>query len=231
MLTKKGNFRIFWLNTTMCSHKHRFNVGYKTELKIKLTPKHLLPVYVLGPPAPIHLRDEILIEIALLQSFNIITKLSHSNYSSPIFVHRKSPGKLRIPIDLVKVIHLLRPEYLYSNFPISNTTDATNYFAGKCLFCKLICSQAYHCVQLADDLSVLLLALNFACGKIAYNCLAQGLNKSVTGLSSFFKHYLDPSLAANLCTQFVDDFAAGLQILDEMIPALNKFLFVCQHRV
>ena len=41
--------------------KHRFDVGYNTELKIKLTPEHPLPVYVQGPPAPIHLRDEILV--------------------------------------------------------------------------------------------------------------------------------------------------------------------------
>ena len=76
--------------------KYRFDVGYNTELKIKLTPVHPLPVYIQGPPAPIHLGDEILIELALLQYLNIITTLSHSKYSSPIFVHRKSAGKLRI---------------------------------------------------------------------------------------------------------------------------------------
>ena len=134
--------------------KHRFDVGYNTELKIKLTPAHQLPVYVQGPPAPIHLRDEILVELALLQNFNITTTLSHSKYSSPIFVHRKPSGKLRILIDLRRVNHLLRQDYLNSNFPISNMTDATNHFAGKKLFCKLDCSQAYHCVQMADDLSV-----------------------------------------------------------------------------
>ena len=83
--------------------KHRFDVGYNTELKIKLTPEHPLRVYVQGPPAPIQLRDEILVELALLQYFNIITTLSHSKYSSPIFVHRKSSGKLRILTDLRRV--------------------------------------------------------------------------------------------------------------------------------
>ena len=90
--------------------KHRFDVGYNTELKIKLTPEHPLPVYVQGPPAPIRLRDEILVELAFLQYFNIITTHSHSKHSSPIFVHRKSSGKLRIFIDLCCVNHLLRLE-------------------------------------------------------------------------------------------------------------------------
>ena len=200
--------------------KHRLDVSYNTELKFKLTPEHPLPVYVQGPPAPIHLRDEILIELALLQYFNILTTLSHSKYSSPIFVHRKSSGKLRI-IDLRRVNHL-RHDYLNSNFPISNMTDAKNHFAGKSLLCKLDCSQAYHCVQMADDLSVQLLAFNFASRTFAYNCLAQGLNKSVTGFSSFVKHYLDPCLAANVCTQFMDDIAAGVNNFDEIIPALRK---------
>ena len=53
--------------------KHRFDVGYNTELKIQSTPEHPLHVYVQGPPAPIHLRDEILVELALLRYFDIIT--------------------------------------------------------------------------------------------------------------------------------------------------------------
>ena len=203
--------------------KHGFDVGYNTELKIKLLPEHPLPLYVQGPPAPIQLRDEILVELALLQYFDNITTLSHSKYICPLFVHRKSSGKLRILIDLRRVNHLLRHDYLDSNFPISNLTDATNHFAGKNLVCKLDCSQAYRYVQMADDLSFQLLAFNFASRTFAYNCLNQGLNKSVTGFSSFVKNYLDRCLAANVCTQFTDDIDAEMNIFDEMILALRKF--------
>ena len=101
-------------------------------------------------------------------------------------------------------------------------TDATNHFAGKNLFCNLDCSQAYHFVQIAGDLSVQVLAFNFASRTFAYNCLAQGLNKSVTGFWSFVKHYLDSCLAANDCTQIMDDITAGVNGFDEMIPALRK---------
>ena len=101
-------------------------------------------------------------------------------------------------------------------------TDATNHFAGKNLFCKIDCSQAYHCVQMAGDLSVQLLAYNFASRTFAYNCLAQGFTKSVRGFCSFVKHYLDPCLEANVCTQVMEDIAAGVNNLDEMIPALRK---------
>ena len=78
---------------------------------------------------------------------------------------------------------------------------------------------------MADDLSVQLLVFNFASGiKFAYICLAQGMNKSVTGFSSLFKHCLDRYQAANVFTQLMDEFAAGVNNFGEMIPALRKIL-------
>ena len=52
------------------------------------------------------------------------------------------------------------------------------------------------------------------------------MHKSHTRFSSFFEHYLDPCLAANVCTQFMDDFAAGVNKFDELIPALRR-VFDC----
>ena len=65
---------------------------------------------------------------------------------------------------------------------MSNMADASNNFAGKVQFIKLDCSQVYHCVQMAYNLST-----HFNCSSRthAYKCLAQELSKSVTGFSSF----------------------------------------------
>ena len=153
--------------------------------------------------------------------YGLITTLSHSKYSSPLFAHRKSSGNLRMLIDLRRINHSLKNDYNNSNFPISNMNDASNHFAGKSLFTKLDCSQAYQCVQMADDLSVQLLAFNFGSRTYAYKCLAQGLSKSVTGFSSFIRHYLDPCLAADLCTQFMDDIGSALNNFDELIPIIG----------
>ena len=73
--------------------KHRFVVGYNTELKIKLTSEHDMPVYVQSPITPIYLRDELIVELALMHYFNLVTTLSHSKYSSPVFAQRESSGK------------------------------------------------------------------------------------------------------------------------------------------
>ena len=209
--------------------KHRFDVGFNTELKIRLTPEHELPVYVQSPQTPIHLRDELLVELDLMHYYNLITTLSHSKYSSPIFAQRKESGRLRILIDLRRINHLLRNDYINSNFPISNMSDASNHFACKTLINKFDCSQAYHCVQMADDRSVQLLAFNYASRTYAYKCLAQGLSKSVTGFSAFITHYLDPCLAANNCTQYMDDKGSAVKNFDALIPNLRK-IFECIRR-
>ena len=44
--------------------KHRFDVGYNTDLKIKLPPERSIPIYEQGPPMPIHLRNELQVELA-----------------------------------------------------------------------------------------------------------------------------------------------------------------------
>ena len=49
----------------------------------------------------------------------------------------------------------------------------------KNMFCNLDCSQAYDCVQMAGDLSVQLMAFNFASRTFAYICTAEGVNKSL----------------------------------------------------
>ena len=74
--------------------------------------------------------------------------------------------------------------------------------------------------------SVQLLAFNFSSPTYAYKCLAQGLNKSVTGFNSFILHYLNPCLAADMGTQFMDDIGSAVHTFDELIPTLSK-IFEC----
>ena len=122
--------------------KHRIDVGYNSGLKIKLKPEYTRPLYTQGPPTPIHLPQELTVELALMHYYGLITTLSHSKYSSPLFAHRKSSSKLRMLIDLRRTNHSLKNDYNNSNFPISNMTYAPNHFVGKNLLIKLDCSQA-----------------------------------------------------------------------------------------
>ena len=79
--------------------KHRFDVGYNSEIRMKLTPEPDQPVCTQSTPTPIHLREELQDELALLQYSGIITSLKHSKYSSSIFAHLRTNGELRILAD------------------------------------------------------------------------------------------------------------------------------------
>ena len=63
--------------------RHRLDIGANEEFKVKLTPENDKPMYTQGPPTPIHYRDEVLEELALLQYWGVITTLTYSKYSSP----------------------------------------------------------------------------------------------------------------------------------------------------
>ena len=82
------------------SARHRFDIGINTEFKVQLTPLDNKPAFRPSLPAPINLKDDILVEPALLQKYGIITTLPFSKYASPIFAQRKPNGKLRLLVDL-----------------------------------------------------------------------------------------------------------------------------------
>ena len=143
------------------------DIGLNTEFKVKLTPKDDKAVYSQSLPMPIHLKKDLIVELALMHKYGIITVLPFSKYSSPIFARRKPNGKLPPLVDLRKIKSLIGNDYTNDNHPVSTLSDAAQHLAGKSLFCKLDCSQAYHCLQMADQRSVEMLAFNFASRTVA----------------------------------------------------------------
>ena len=185
--------------------RHRMDIGMNTGFMVKLTPKDDKSVYSQNLPMPIHLKEDLIVELALMHKYRIITVLPFSKYASPIFAQRKPNGKLRLLVDLPKNNSLIADDYTNNNHPVSTLSDAAQHLAGKSLFCKLDCSQAYHCLQMADQRSVEMLAFNSASRTFAYKRLAQGLSRSVSASSSFMREYLDLVVKADQCAQYVDD--------------------------
>ena len=185
--------------------RHRMDIGMNTEFKVKLTLKDDKAVYSQSLPMPIHLEENLIVELAPMHKYGIITVLPFSKYASPIIAQRKPNGKLRLLAGLRKINSLIAADYTNNNHPVSTLSDAAQHLAGKSLFCKLDCSQAYHCLQMADQRSVEMLAFNFASTIFAYERLVQGLSRSVSAFSSFMREYLDPVVKADQCAQYVDD--------------------------
>ena len=206
--------------------RYRFDIGMNEEFTVKLTPKDDSPAYSQSLPTPVNLKEDILVELALLHKYGIITTLPFLKYASPIFAQKKPNGKLRLLVDLRKIINLISDDYINNNNPVSTLTDAAQHMAGKKLFSKLDCSQAYHCLPMVDQRSVEMLAFNFASRTFAYRRLAQGLSRALSAFSSFLREYLDKVIKADQCAQYVDDIGIAANDADHLIKNL-KATFEC----
>ena len=186
--------------------QYRFDIGTNTEFKVQLTPLHIRLAYSQSLAARINLKDDILVELALLHKYGIITTLSFSKYARPILAQRKPNGKKPLMFDRQKNT-LLADDYINNNHPVSTLTDAAQHMAGNNFFCENDCSHAYHCLETADEYPIKLLAFNFASTTLAYRRLAQGLSCCLSAFWSFIAKYLDPVIKIDQCAQDVHDFS------------------------
>ena len=205
------------------------DIGMNTEFTVKLTPKDDKAVYSQNIPMPIHLKEDLIVELAFMHKYGIITVLPFSKYASPIFAQRKHNGKIRLLVDLSKINTLMADDYTNNIHPVGTLSDAAQHLAGKSLFCKLDCSQAYHCLQMADQRSVEMLAFNFASRTFAYRRFAQGLSRSVSAISSFMLEYLDPVVKADQCAQYVDDIGIAANNATDLTRNIRA-VFKCIHQ-
>ena len=185
--------------------RHRLDIGITNTFKVKLTPKDESPIYTQSLPVTINLKEDLLVELALMHRYGIIMTLPFSKDASPIFAQRKPNGKLRLLIDLRIINALISDDYINNSHPVSTLSDAAQHLAGKKLFCKLDCSQVYHCLEMAGQRSIEILDFNFASRTFAYKRLAQGLSRALSAFSSFMREYLDKVIKADQCAQYVDD--------------------------
>ena len=127
--------------------RHGMDIGIKTQFRVKLTPKDDKVVCSQNLPMPIHLKEDLYVELALMHKYRIKTVLPFSKHGSPILAQRKPNGKLRLLVDLRTINPRIADDYNNKNQPINTLSNAAQHLAGKSLFCKLDCSQAYHFVM------------------------------------------------------------------------------------
>ena len=162
--------------------RHRMDFGINRDFKVKLTTKDDRAVYNRNLPMPFHLKEDLIFEFTHLHNYGIITVLPFSKFARPIFAHRRPNGNLPLAVNLRKINTLVADDYTNKNDRVNTLSDDP---ARKSLFCKLDSSQAYQCLQMADQRSVEKLALNYANRPFSHKRLAQGLSRSVSAFSSF----------------------------------------------
>ena len=58
--------------------RHGMDIGKNTDFKVKLTPKDDKANYSQSLPMPIHLKEDLIVELALMHKYGIITVLPFS---------------------------------------------------------------------------------------------------------------------------------------------------------
>ena len=129
------------------------------------------------------------------------------------------PTPINLKEDIFVELALLHRYGIITTLPFSEY--ASPIFAGKRLFCKLDCSQAYHCLQMADQSSNEILAFNFASKPFAYRRLAQRLSKALSAFSSFMSENLDKVIEADQRAQYVDDIGIAANNASQLINNLR----------
>ena len=104
--------------------------------------------------------------------------------------------------------------------------DATAHLAGKTIFAKMDCSQAYFSMQMVDNLIVQLLTFNFGGRTFAFRRLAQGLSRSPTAFTSGVRKHLKPCVASDKCFVYFDDLGSGAKYGNTLIDNLEQ-IFRC----
>ena len=117
-------------------------------------------------------------------------------------------------VDLRRISHPIKHDYNDHNHPVTTFADGALDMAGKKYFYKLDCSQAYHCLQVADEKFMQLVSLNFSARIFAYESLGQGLNNSLPAFSSIVCANLEPVVEKDRCAQYLDDIGIAAQTAD-----------------
>ena len=207
---------------------HRFDFGINTEFKVHFTPLDNRPADSQSLQEQIKFKDDILVELALLHKYGIITTKLFSKYASPIFAQWKRNGTLCLFVDFRKIHTLIGDDYINNNYQFSTLTGPAQHMASKNLFCKFDCSQSYHHLQLANQQSIELLAFIFArrTFAFAYLRLAQGLIGSLAAFSIFIRKHHNPIIEIDQCAQYIDDIGLIANTPQQLIKNLRA-VFQC----
>ena len=102
--------------------------------------------------------------------------------------------------------------------------DATAHLARQSIFTKTDCTPAFFSTQMADSLSVQLLAFTF--GGRTFKRLKQRLSRSLTAFSSCVNKHLPSCVASDKCFVYFDDQGSGARDGNTLIDYFEE-IFCC----
>ena len=134
--------------------RRRFDKGISKQFKVEIFHNHERSLYAQNLPASTNLKDKFSVKLILQRDYGVITPLSFSKRSLPIFAQHNPKGKLRFFGDPRQIIHLTKHAYEEHNHQLTSFADAVQRMALKSTFVNLTVLKAYHCVQMTNEQSI-----------------------------------------------------------------------------
>ena len=129
------------------------------------------PKFLKARPLPYALRDRVGLELDRLEQDGILTKVSHSDWATPVVPIPKKDGSVRICGDFKVTVN---PQLKVDQYPLPRIDDILASLGGGKHFSKIDLRSAYLQIEM-DDESKTLLTLNTHKGLYRLNRLAFGI--------------------------------------------------------
>lgn len=124
--------------------------NYKYNIKLK--NENITPIFIRPRPVPYALQKRIEDEIDRLERLDIIEKVIHSPWGTPVVPVVKSNGDLRLCADYKATLNKF---ILDDNYPIPRIEDLFVKLSGGKHFCTLDISQAYLHMEVDEESQIM----------------------------------------------------------------------------
>ena len=175
------------------------------------------PKFLKARPLPYALRDRVGLELDRLEQDGILTKVSHSDWATPVVPIPKKDGSVRICGDFKVTVN---PQLKVDRYPLPRIDDIFASLGGGEHFSKIDLWSAYLQMEM-DDESKTLLTLNTHKGLYRLNRLAFGFASA----PAMWQRVMDQLLSGIPKTQcIIDDIIVTGETDDEHLRNLEMVL-------
>ena len=184
------------------------------------------------------IKEKTTLELALRHKYGTTSTLVFSKKAGLVVAGRNLNLELSILIYSRKLITLKSDGHKDNKQSVSSIIEAAHHLTGQSLFCNIDRSSVYHCLYMADQGPIEMLAFHFASSSFAGLGEAQGLSRSLSAISSFILKYWYPVSKRDQGAQFVklsekkfEQSTSNLQLLPKRrVPNSKSKLSIASKR-
>ncbi|XP_031346519.1 uncharacterized protein K02A2.6-like [Photinus pyralis] len=202
-------------NSLFQEEPNSFIKNFKAEFKIK---ENYQPIFHRAYEMPFALKPQVEEELSRMVNSGVLSKVSHSNWASPIVVvPKKNASEIRICVDFKKTLNLaIDSDHCFLPLP----SDIFATLSGSEFYCVIDLKGAYQQLQISES-SKELFTINTHIGLFRFNRLTYGVS-SAPGIFQCIMDAILSGLPKTKC--YLDDILVHGSSLNECYQNVENVL-------